>query len=142
MANPGTVVWLKAASAIVIGFGFLIALAAIPVAAGPTAFLIDLVFWPVDGAQRLAGSDMRLLCAITGGLSVGWGTAMWLVATRLYPREPALARTIILTSVGTWFVVDSLGSAVAGAPLNAALNLGFLLAFVLPLWRPVRTVPG
>ena len=142
MANLGTVAWLKGASAVLIGFGFLIALAAVPATAGPTAFLIDLVFWPVDGAEGLAGSDMRLLCAIVGGLFVGWGMAMWLVATRLYPREPALARTIILTSVSAWFIVDSIGSVAAGAPLNAALNVGFLLAFVLPLWRPVRTVPG
>lgn len=142
MSNQATVTWLKAASAVVIAFGFLIALAVVPAAAGPTAFLIDLVFWPVDGAEGLAGPDMRLLSAITGGLSVGWGTMTWLVATRLFLREPALARGVILTSVGAWFIVDSLGSVAAGAPLNAVLNVGFLLAFVLPLWRPMRAAHG
>lgn len=142
MPSEGTVVWLKAASAVVIGFGFLMAPAAVPALSGPTGFLIDLVFWPVDGAEGTASADMRLLCAITGGLLIGWGAMIWLIVTRLYPRDPALARGLILTSVGAWFIVDSLGSLAAGAPLNAVLNVGFLLAFVLPLWRPVRTVPG
>lgn len=142
MSNQATVTWLKVASAIVIGFGLLMAPASIPAASGPTGLLIDLVFWPVDGAEGLPSAEMRLLCAITGGLLVGWGAMIWLVATRLYPREPTLARSIILTSVVAWFVVDSLGSAAAGAALNVALNVGFLLLFVLPLWRPVQTAHG
>jgi hypothetical protein len=36
--------------------------------------------------------------------------------------------------VGCWFVVDSLMSIAAGAPLNAIFNVGFLLLFVVPVW--------
>jgi hypothetical protein len=61
---------------------------------------------------------------------------VWLIATRLYPREPQLARTLILASVGCWFVVDGIGSTLAGAQGHVALNVVFLALFVVPLWRP------
>ena len=134
MHTQSTVTWLKVASAIVIGFGGMIALAAHPATSGLTGFLVDLVFWPLDGAQNIAVSEFRVLSAISGGIMVGWGLMLWLLSTHLYLRDPGLARTIILTSVGAWFVVDSTASIVAGAPLNAVLNLGFLFMFYLPLW--------
>jgi hypothetical protein len=67
---------------------------------------------------------------------------IWLVAGRLYPRDPELARTLILASVAAWFVIDSLGSVAAGAPLNAVLNVVFLLVFWLPLRRRRELAAG
>jgi hypothetical protein len=128
--------WLKVSSAIYISFGLTTALSALPAAAGLTLFLTDLVFWPLDGAQSLSAPETRLFCGITGGVVTGWGVLVWLIATRLYPREPQLARTLILASVGCWFVVDGIGSTLAGAPGNVALNVVFLALFVVPLWRP------
>ena len=128
-----TVIFLKTASAVVIGFGLAIALAAIPAANGPTAFLIDLVFWPIDGDPALDAPATRLLCAIAGGVLTGWGVLLWLIATRLLPQEPAVARTFVYTSIGIWFVVDSAASIASGAPINALLNIGFLMSFVVPL---------
>ena len=127
---------LQIASAIVVAFGLITAAAALPAAAGITTFLVDLIFWPVDGAQSLAAPESRLLSAIGGGVMAGWGVMLWLVTTRLYTREPALARSIILTSIATWFVIDSTCSILAGAPLNALLNVGFLLLFWVPLRKP------
>ncbi len=129
---------LKIASAVVIGFGFVGAAAALPALSGPMRLLTDIAFWPLDGAQSLAAPETRLFSAIGGGLTVGLGVAMWMLATRLYPREPDLARSMILASMGSWFVVDSIGSTLAGAPVNVLLNLGFLLAFVVPLWGAKR----
>ncbi len=129
MSNSVVMTWLKVASAIVIGFGVVVALAAYPATAGIAQFLLDLIYWPLDGGQDLSSPEARLLCAISGGVMVGWGFLMWLVATRLYPREPELARALILSSIGAWFVVDSAGSIVAGAWLNAIFNIGFLALF-------------
>lgn len=67
----------------------------------------------------------------------GLGVMTFLVAGELMPREPALARRILLAGVGAWFLVDSSMSIAAGAPLNAVFNSGFLLLFYLPLWKPV-----
>lgn len=135
MHSQTTSKWLRAASALVVGFGVLVVLAAHPATAGLTMFLIDFILWPIDGAQGGVTPELRLIFAISGGVLVGWGVMLWLIATRLYPREPQLARSMILWSVAVWFVVDSAASIVAGAPLNALLNTSFLLMFGLPLWR-------
>ena len=131
--------WLKCASALVIGFGAIVALAAHPSAAGIASFFADLLFWPVDGQPTIAAPEARLLAAIGGGVMVGWGVLLWLLATRLYPRDADLARTMIAVSIGSWWTIDSLGSVIAGAPLNAVLNLAFVAIFLLPLWRDTRT---
>ena len=142
MPNQGLVTWLKIASDIVIVFGALTALSALPALSFLGQIFVDLAFWPVDGLQQVDAPATRLLAAITGGLSVGFGVMLYLVSARLMPRDPALARMMILAGVGSWFVVDGLASVAAGAPFNAALNLGFLLMFVLPLWRPVQVAPA
>lgn len=138
MTQAQTLNWLKAASAIVIAFGLVMTLGAMPATSAPVALLVDLVFWPLDGQQRVSAPETRLLWAISGGILTGWGLLLWQLSTRLYPRDPRLARSLILTSISVWFVVDSLGSVLAGAPLNAAFNVGFLLLFFIPLWRPVE----
>ena len=125
--------WLKIGSAITFGFGILIAAAAIPALQAPTRLLLDLVYFPIDGAQTLNAEAARILSAITGGVLAGWAAMIWLVATELYPANPTLGRRIILTSVSIWFVIDSTMSVAAGAPLNAFFNVGFLLIFVLPV---------
>lgn len=124
---------LKIASAALIGLGGVVAMAAHPATAGATGLIADLVFWPLDGSPGLDQPATRLLAAIGGGVMVGWGAMLWLVATRLLPTDATLAGSLIRTSAIAWFVVDSVGSIVAGAPLNAALNVGFLALFLVPL---------
>lgn len=136
------IAWLKTGSAITIGFGIIIAAAAIPALQAPTALLLDLVYLPLDGAPSTDGSATQLLSAISGGVLVGWGLMMWLLATTLYAKEPAPCRKIILTSIITWFVVDTSMSIAAGAMFNAFFNIGFLLVFALPVWNPVPQQGG
>ena len=133
MSEKTTIIWLEAASLVLIAVGIVIAAAAVPALSGPAGLLIDIAIWPFDGAQTLAGAEARLLCAISGGMLVGWGALMALVAVRLYARDPALARTMIAVSMITWFVVDCAASVAAGAPVNAVLNVGFLALFAVPL---------
>jgi hypothetical protein len=135
MALQTTVTQLKFASAIVIGFGLVTALAAWPPLNLPTRWLVDLMFLPFDGQQNLSGSEPRILSAILGGVLVGFGVLQWLVVTKLFAREPALARQMLLTSMWSWFVVDCTASIIAGAPFNAVMNVLLLLLFVVPLWR-------
>ena len=131
------IAWLKTGSAVTIGFGALIAAAAVPALQAPTGFLLDIVFLPLDGAPTAGGKAARLLSAISGGVLVGWGLMMWLLATSLYPKEPTICRKIILTSIISWFIVDSSMSVAAGAILNAFFNVGFLLVFTVPVWKPL-----
>lgn len=142
MNSQRTLTWLKIGSAIVIGFGLLTALSSLPAGSVVLRHFLDLAFWPFDGAQTVSGSEIALVTAILGGITTGWGVIFWQVSTRLYPRDPELARSLILSSIGTWFIIDGIGSVAVGAPVNALYNVGFLALFVLPLWRPVRTAEG
>ena len=132
---------IKAASVVVIAFGGVVAIAAWPTASAITTFFADLLFWPLDGAQNVEPPVARLLAAISGGVMVGWGFLLWQIAVRVWPLDPALAASLIRTSIWAWFVVDSTGSVIAGAPLNVLFNAVFLAAFLIPLrgGEPVRT---
>jgi hypothetical protein len=138
MDTKTTVGQLRVAAGIIIAFGFMAAAAAVPALSWPMLLFTDIVLWPWDGAQSLASPEARLLCAIGGGLTVGLGVAMWMLATRLYPRDPALAHAIMMTSMGSWFVVDSACSVLAGASVNALLNVGFFLMIAVPLSRAAK----
>ncbi len=131
--------WLKAGSALVILAGLTYALAAFPPTAGLAALIDDIAAWPPDGAQAMADAEARQLGGVFGGLMMGWGTMLWLMTTRLYPREPALTRMAILVGLGVWFVVDGVASVVAGAPLNIVLNTVFLAIFAFPLMMAAQS---
>ena len=135
--NP-TVTWLKFATAIVIAFGLICLLGSVQATSGVPRFMVDLAFWPADGAPDNPTPGLRLLWAISGGMLTGWGVLIWQVVTQVYAGNPALGRSMILVSVGTWFVLDGAGSIAAGAPMNAVFNIGFLALYVVPLWRPAR----
>lgn len=120
---------LKFGAALLIGFGVLFVLSTWPPLAAPLTLLVDLFAWPLDGGQTLAAEATRLALAIGGGVLAGWGAMIWLVATRLADRDPELARSLVLGPVVVWFVLDCLGSVVAGVPLNVVLNIGFLAVF-------------
>lgn len=136
MSVSAASLWLKTAAAIfMISFGMMFAAAAWPPPSAPVAFLIDLVFWPMDGLQPATTPEARLLLAIGGGITAGWGLTIWLIASRILPDHPALARSVLLPSILFWFAIDSTCSVLAGAPLNAVANAGFLAAFLWPLVR-------
>ena len=139
MPLVSTRTWLKASALIVILAGLVYALGAVPPLSGLAALSTDFALWPVDGQQTLAGEEARLLCGVLGAVMAGWGVMLWLVADRLYPRDPQLARLMILAGVGTWFVLDSAASLIVGAPLNLVFNIAFLALFTWPLLRPTRT---
>ncbi len=135
MANLRTTNILKGASIILMVLGLMVAASVVPALSYPTLLFIDLALWPLDGAQSLAAPETKLLCAVGGGMLVGWGALLFLVADQVYPRDPLLVRKLILISICSWFVVDSVGSIAAGAPYNALFNIGFLMLFAVPLMR-------
>jgi hypothetical protein len=112
--------------------GLAIAAGSHPSIAGIANLFFDTVIWPFDGAQTFDNAIARLAAAIGGGGFFGWGIATWMIVTHLAPRDPALARKLILTSVSAWFCVDSLGSLLAGAPVNALVNIIIWLSICVP----------
>lgn len=116
-------------------FGLLTSSGAHPLTAAGAILFADLIIWPLDGGVQLT-TEVRWLCAILGGVMIGWGViVLKLIAT---VPDRAVVRSIVLAGVGTWFVVDSAGSLAAGVPLNVLSNLVFLLAFLVP-WLPRRS---
>jgi hypothetical protein len=130
------VLWIKSVSAVaLIGLGFLFALGAWPPAADFANLFVDTLIWPWDGAQSVSMPEARIIAAIGGGITVGWGVMIWQIAGRILPDDPALGRQLLATSLLSWFIVDSTASWLAGSPLNVALNFALLLLFLAPLWR-------
>lgn len=103
--------------------GIPLALAAVPGLAGPANLFFGLAL--LVGETAITEPAGRLAVAILGGVVAGWGVLIWLVADRVYGRDPALAGSILLVSASVWFVIDSAASVLAGAPFNAALNAIF-----------------
>lgn len=133
---------LKTASAIVIIFGVLVLLAAWTPTAFPAHFLIDLIFWPINGTPDLSSPALNAIFGISGSITIAWGVMFWIISTRLYPKDKPLARTLILSGITTWFILDCAASYVAGVPLNILLNIPFLLIFVIPLRNKPKEQPA
>jgi hypothetical protein len=117
----------------VIALGLLFALANMPGLEWPALLFLDLLFAPFGTPVVMASPEMRMLAAIGGGITVGWGVMIWLIADRLLPRDPDLARTILLPGIVVWYVVDTASSLLAGSVINAVLNTVLLALFALPL---------
>lgn len=118
-------------------FGLIIALGAHPLTAVPVALATDLLFWPLDGGQTLVDPQARLYSGISGGLCAGLGLMLWMLARDTAIDSRHLAR-LTVAPVLTWFVIDSVGSTVAGAPLNALVNALFVALLFVPLFLATR----
>ncbi len=125
--------WLKLASAITAAVGLLIAVAAVPALAAPAELLVALVVPGAEDAHPLGTPTARTLAAVSGGVLVGWGVVLWMIADSLFATNPKLVSRLVVMSVGTWFVVDSAMSVAAGAWPNALLNCSFLVLFLPPV---------
>ena len=136
MTHATKTAFLKYASLGLIAFGLLTSLTLLPVLQPVMGFFLDLAFLsPLGSDHQLDSEAARLWIGISGGLLAGWGATLYLLTTEVYAKDAQTGGRIILVGVVTWFIVDSTGSVVAGAPFNAVLNVSFLLLFTLPvLW--------
>ncbi len=125
-----------------IAFGPLSVLSIVPPLSGPMGVVLDTVFWPIDGLQGAGQPETRLLLAILGGITLGWGVTLWQLAGAPLARDPALIRPIIRNAILAWFVLDSAGSLLAGAPLNVAANVALAAMVLFPLYRGARALPA
>ena len=100
------------------------------------SFFLDLVHMPLDGAQSLSRDTEEVLTAISAGIFFGFCVLLWLVTTEVYVKDPLLGRRMILSSVIAWYLVDTTGSLIVGAWMNAILNTAFLAALIAPVLKP------
>lgn len=133
MNRRAYLVWLKTASILTVCVGLMAAAASHPSGYAPWLFLFDLLAWPLDGVPSTFDAIARALNAVAGGLMVGWGCLMYLLAKGPLARGDAETARLMLISIVAWFVVDSAGSFAAGIPGNVVLNVSFLVIFGPPL---------
>ena len=128
--------WLKVTAAVVGSFGPVFFLGSMIETAFPAALTMDLLNWPIDGAQSFADPTTRFLSALTGGFLLGWGVMIWLLSGAAYDAAPEAVRKAVVIGALSWFFLDSAGSIAAGAWTNALFNTAILLLAVGPMWRP------
>lgn len=127
----------RVTGALFIAFGCVFAAGAWPPLYPLVSLYVDLAHWPFNRAPEVADPTIRLLLAVTGGVTAGLGATIWTASGQLMTDHPQAARHVIRNTALVWFVVDSAFSLVAGAPMNAALNLVFLAAVLWPMREPL-----
>lgn len=124
---------LRLSALFVLVTGLLPTLAIFPLTQEPWRLFFDFLAWPLDNFPATFSDTERQLSAVLGGVLCGWA---WLLFTLSDPEvfNPTIRR-LMIQSTWVWFLLDSGGSIIAGIPLNAISNIGFLLILLIPLYR-------
>ncbi len=131
--------WLKVTAIVIGSFGPIFFFGAMLPTSQAAQFTLDLLSWPIDGAQHFAEPTTRFLSALTGGFLFGWGVMVWCLSVWVYDLAPEQVRKSVLIGLLAWFVLDSLGSIASGNTSNALVNIIVLLIAAGPLWKPIKT---
>lgn len=130
--------WLKLTAIVVGSFAPVFFLGTMLTTSEPARWTLDILSWPLNGAQAYTSPETRFLSALTGGFLLGWGVMIWCLSVWVYDSAPEAVRKSVFTGLLAWFVLDSTGSIASGTSSNAIFNIFVLLLAVGPLWRPAR----
>jgi uncharacterized membrane protein YedE/YeeE len=130
--------YLKVTAIVVGSFGPVFFLGTMLTTAEPARFSLDLLSWPIDGAQNFEASTTRFLAALTGGFLFGWGICIWCLQKWVYDDAPEGVRKSVVIGLLAWCILDSAGSIASENVSNVFFNLIILLLAVGPLWRPAK----
>ena len=130
--------YLKITAIVVGSFGPVFFLGTMLSTSEPARLSLDLLSWPIDGAQNYEASTTRFLSALTGGFLFGWGICIWYLQQWVYDLAPEGVRKSVLIGLLSWFCLDSLGSFFSGNISNVFFNVVVLLIAVGPLWKSPR----
>lgn len=130
--------WLMVAAILIALFGPVFALGSMESTSEMARWSLDLLSWPIDGAESYASPTTRFLSALTGGFLFGWGVMVWCLRQWVYDVAPEGVRKSLLIGVLSWFFLDSAGSIASGTLSNAFFNVIVLLSIIGPLWLPAR----
>lgn len=131
--------WLKRlrwACLFVLITGLFPTLAVLELTQEPWRLFFDVLRWPIDNDPATFTTSDRQLSAVLGGVLCAWA---WIMYRLSHPDVfNSQIRRLMVQSIWVWFALDSIGSLIAGLPLNAVSNLGFLLILLIPL-RALRS---
>ena len=126
--------WLKLTAVIVGSFGPVFFLGSMEATSELPRLSLDVLSWPIDGAQRYEDETLRFLSALTGGFLLGWGVLIWALSGEVFTAAPDAVRKAVLLGLLAWFSLDSAGSILSGNQSNAGFNVIVLLLAAGPLW--------
>ncbi|MCF1750851.1 hypothetical protein [Mariniradius sediminis] len=130
--------WLKI-TAIAIGlFGPVFFFGTMQATSEAARLTMDLLGWPIDGAQDFEAPTTRFLSALTGGFLLGWGATVWCLSTWVYDKAPEEVRKTVLVGILFWFVLDSAGSVASGNAANVFFNTLIMFVAIGPMWTPAK----
>ena len=123
--------WLDAMCGVVVLFGFIMAGGALPASEWPARLLLE---WQNQGPLEIDRAA-RVTLGVLGGVMCGWGVTLYAAfqAAHMIGDRGVHIWRLIFGSMIFWFMVDSSLSVATGFALNALMNVGFLLAFVVPI---------
>ena len=123
--------WLDAMCGVVVLFGFIMASGALPATEWPAHLLLE---WQNQGPLEI-DRTARVTLGVLGGVMCGWGVTLYAAfhAAHIIGDGATRIWRLILASMIVWSVVDSSLSVATGFALNALMNVGFLLAFIVPI---------
>ena len=75
----------------------------------------------------------NLLSAVIGGTMFGWGLMIGLMSYRLMKKSEDWIWSVITLCVVAWYLLDTLGSLLAGSSLNILLNTSILILALPPI---------
>ena len=130
--------YLKVTAIVVGSFGPVFFLGTMVATAEPARFSLDLLSWPIDGAQNFEASTTRFLAALTGGFLLGWGVCIWCLQKWVYDQAPEGVMKSVVTGLLAWCILDSAGSIASGNVSNVFFNFIVLLLAVGPLWKAAK----
>jgi hypothetical protein len=137
MSPKAAILWLKIAIAAQVLLGAAMVLIGVPLIGEALSLLFNLVIDP-DGSPAALTSEVRLLAVIAGGMLIAWSVLAWHITTTQIEAGDTRGVRAITIALLIWFGTDSLGSVVAGVPLNALGNLIYLALFLPPLISLMR----
>lgn len=128
--------WLLVAWLLALLLGLALVVFAAPMVSVFDALFFDAGAAPVDTEAGLA--YLAFVYRVLGAVLVGWAALLALVAAGPLRRRERWAWWAVAASIGTWYVLDSAGSLIAGFGANALLNSALAILFAIPLaamWR-------
>src|SRR4028118_1521858 len=111
--------WLKITAIVIGSFGPIFFFGTMLSTSEPARFTLDLLSFPIDGAQRYNEPTTRFLSALTGGFLMGWGAMIWCSSCLVYDKAPEAVRKTVIIGLLSWFILDSAGSIASGNTSNA-----------------------
>jgi hypothetical protein len=131
--------YLKFTAFVVGSFGPIFFLGTMLSTSGAASWTLDLLSYPLDGAQDYQAPTTRFLSALTGGFLFGWGVCIWFLQQLVYDKAPEEVRKSVVYGLLAWFLLDSGGSIASGNTSNTYFNIIVLIIAVGPLWKPAKS---